>query len=147
MKNPNRSSRKCEGLTCMCSCHYPPFPKGANIPCEECQTPTVKGPSASLRTSKETAEEIWSEKIADCFNLTDDDNLECDMEGVKQILKDYKRELLEDLKKKLPKKRMTCDCDDSGLGYHGKDCDFTPYGFNEAIDRVIKIIDSLYERI
>jgi hypothetical protein len=36
----------------------------------------------------------------------------------------------------IPKEKETCECENSELGYHTKECDFTPYGYNEAIKEI-----------
>jgi len=37
-------------------------------------------------------------------------------------------------------KKPTCDCDKGDLGYHTKECDLEPYGFNEALDSVLALL-------
>ena len=33
-------------------------------------------------------------------------------------------------------KKEVCGCENSELGYHMKDCDFEPYGYNTAVDNL-----------
>lgn len=53
-----------------------------------------------------------------------------------QQARQHERELIKEKLSKMKKK--TCDCEnDEGLGYHTKECDFTPYGYNQALDDII----------
>ena|SRR3990167_8251656 len=55
------------------------------------------------------------------------------------------QEVKEELKKKIEGMRQeTCDCEE-GIGYHSKECDFGPYGFNQALDEVLQILNK-YEK-
>ena len=50
-------------------------------------------------------------------------------------------EAKEELKKKIERMRQeTCDCEES-IGYHSKECDFGPYGFNQALDDILQILN------
>ena len=70
----------------------------------------------------------------------------------KQLYLGYPQQLIDELSKelsslireerkdiKLPKKRKTCDCEDSLLGYHTKDCSFYEYGWNDCIKEVKRL--------
>lgn len=54
----------------------------------------------------------------------------------------YKQSLLDSL----PEEKAVCGCDEdednivNGFGYHTKDCDFTPYGYNQALKEVKEIL-------
>ncbi len=37
-------------------------------------------------------------------------------------------------------KQKTCDCENSELGYHTKNCNMMPYGYNQAIKDILKIL-------
>ena len=41
-------------------------------------------------------------------------------------------------------KEETCDCDsEGGLGYHTKECDMTPYGYNQALTDLNNYLEGL----
>lgn len=43
----------------------------------------------------------------------------------------------------LPEKKKTCGCEDSELGYHTKDCSFYEYGWNDCLDVVEKLNETV----
>jgi hypothetical protein len=52
----------------------------------------------------------------------------------------------EEIKEKLDSmKKETCDCDKDedpqALGYHTKDCDMRPYGYNQALEDIKKLLE------
>lgn len=40
-------------------------------------------------------------------------------------------------------RRETCNCEEEdGLGYHTKECDMVAIGFNDALDKVLKVLEN-----
>lgn len=37
-------------------------------------------------------------------------------------------------------KKKVCGCEESELGYHTKECNLVPYGYNDALSDVLKVI-------
>jgi hypothetical protein len=63
--------------------------------------------------------------------------------------RDFLSQSLSDLADKIVEevggmRKEVCGCDEDpdpmAPGYHTKNCDMTPYGFNEAIDKVLSIL-------
>ena len=55
------------------------------------------------------------------------------------VLKDQENEFRARVKRM---KKEECDCTtENGIGYHTKDCNFYPNGYNQAISDVLKALD------
>ena len=54
--------------------------------------------------------------------------------------------LQEKIKEVLPKEQETCTCEED-IGYHTKDCDFTPFGYNACLSDVHSSIPKVMEVI
>ena len=62
------------------------------------------------------------------------------VEPVVTFISNLLKEQLKAFKEMIPKKKKVCDCEDGIFGYHTKECDFMPFGWNDAIDQILKNI-------
>jgi hypothetical protein len=90
----------------------------------------------------------WDEVIFTAV-MTDGTKYELTMrDHIKQVFStQIKRIIKKMVEEVVPKKKKTCNCEDGFLGYHTKDCDFVPYGFNEAVDQITENIKNYMEEL
>lgn len=90
-----------------------------------------------------TEQEI-KEEIRDCLSWNGFDEEVID--PIYQVFVSARRTELTELREELKKmSKKTCNCEED-LGYHTKECDFRPYGYNQCIADTLALVSKLLSK-